>query len=154
MIILNTNVLSEPLRTAGNPIVAAWLDRQDIASHYLTTISLAELFLGVELLPIDLRRSRLEARLAEVLTLFGDRRVLPFDLGAARYFSILVARAASGGRSGLPTARSRQSRRRMALASPRGTSLRLSPPGYRWSIRGMPTRQADHSRDAQALSDR
>jgi predicted nucleic acid-binding protein len=97
MIVLDTNVLSEPMKTNGNTAVAAWLDHQVIENLYLTTINVAELLLGVELLPIGKRRSALEARIGEVINSFDGSRILPFDVQAARYFAILVARAQAVG---------------------------------------------------------
>ena len=97
MIILNTNVLSEPMRADGNPDVAAWLDRQITETLYLTTVNLGELLRGIELLPLGMRRSRLEARINEVINAFGDRRTLVFDAPAARLFAVLVARARAAG---------------------------------------------------------
>ena len=97
MIVLDTNVLSEPMRAKGDPAVAAWLDRQERDSLYLTTVTLAEVFLGLELLPLGLRRSRLEARIAEVVAGFGERRTLTFDIKAARSFAVLIARARAAG---------------------------------------------------------
>lgn len=75
----------------------AWLDRQDITTLYLTTVNLAELLLGIELLPLGLRRSKLEARIGDVLNAFGERRILAFDAQAARFFAVLVARARAAG---------------------------------------------------------
>jgi predicted nucleic acid-binding protein len=97
MIVLDTDVLSEPMRADGNPVVANWLDRQIVETLYLTTVNLAELLLGVELMPLGTRRSRLEARLGEIITVFGERRMLVFDARAARLFAILVARARTAG---------------------------------------------------------
>ena len=97
MIILDTNVLSAPLKAAANPAVAAWLDRQRPETLYLTTITLAELLLGIELLPVGLRRSRLEARINAVIDSFGDRRMLTFDPAAARLFALLMSRARAAG---------------------------------------------------------
>jgi hypothetical protein len=97
MIVLDTNVLSEPMRAGGNPAVAAWLDQQTRDDLYLTTVSLAELLLGIELMPLGLRRSKLEARIGDVVNTFGDRRVLAFDARAARRFALLVARARISG---------------------------------------------------------
>jgi hypothetical protein len=77
--------------------VAAWLDRQDIDTLYLTTINLAELLLGVELLPRGKRRSTLEARIGDVVNAFDGQRILSFDVRAARLFAILVARARAAG---------------------------------------------------------
>jgi predicted nucleic acid-binding protein len=97
MIVLDTNVLWEPMRANGDPAVAAWLDRQRRGSLYLTTVTLAELFLGLEPLPLGLRRSRLEARIGEVVAEFGERQTLPFDIPAARRFAVLIARARAVG---------------------------------------------------------
>lgn len=97
MIVLDTNVLSEPMRADGNPVVANWLDRQVVDTLYLTTVNLAELLLGIELMPFGVRRSRLEARLGEIIDVFGERRMLAFDARAARLFAVLVARARAGG---------------------------------------------------------
>ncbi len=51
MIILDTNVVSEPMRANGNPAVRAWLDRQVAETLYPTATSLSELLLGIEMLP-------------------------------------------------------------------------------------------------------
>jgi toxin FitB len=96
VIILDTNVLSEPMKADGDAAVAAWLDGQVTESLYMTTINLAELLLGIELMPLGKRRSGLEARIGEVVGLFGSR-ILPFDAQAARYFAVLVARARGAG---------------------------------------------------------
>lgn len=94
---MDTNVLSEPMRAKGDPAVADWLDRQRPDTLFLTTVTLAELLLGLELLPLGLRRSRLEARIGTVIDTFGDRQMLTFDTGAARAFAVLVARARAAG---------------------------------------------------------
>jgi predicted nucleic acid-binding protein len=97
VIILDTNVLSEPMKADGNAAVAAWLDRQIVETLYLTTVNLAELLLGVELMPLGMRRSRLEARIGDVINAFGEARTLPFDAQAARFFAVLVGRARLAG---------------------------------------------------------
>jgi len=99
MIILDTNVLSEPMRADSNPAVAAWLDRQRADKLYLTTVTLAELLLGIELMPLGARRSRLEARIAAVVNTFGEQRTLGFDTRAARLFAVMIARARGAGRT-------------------------------------------------------
>lgn len=99
MIVVDTNVLSEPMRADGNPAVTAWLDRQRIDTLHLTTVNLAELFLGLELMPLGRRRSRLEARIGEIVNTFRERKTLVFDARAARFFAVLVARAHGAGRT-------------------------------------------------------
>jgi toxin FitB len=97
MIVLDTNVVSEPMKAEANPAVAAWLDRQAVETLYLTAVSLAELLVGVEILPAGKRRHGIGAALGELVsTLFGPR-VLPFDQEAAKAYAILVARARTAG---------------------------------------------------------
>lgn len=81
----------------GDLAVTKWLDRQNADTLYLTTVNLAELMLGIELLPLGMRRSRLEARIGETIEIFGERRMLVFDAPAARLFAVLVARARAAG---------------------------------------------------------
>ena len=47
MILLDTNVVSEPLRPQPDPRVLIWLDGQAVETLYLSTISLSELLLGL-----------------------------------------------------------------------------------------------------------
>jgi predicted nucleic acid-binding protein len=98
VIILDTNVVSEPMKAEGDPRVTAWLDRQVADTLYLTATSLSELLVGLEVLPPGTRRAGLEAGLAQLLgTLFGSR-VLAFDAPAAVAFASLVGRARAAGR--------------------------------------------------------
>jgi hypothetical protein len=48
MILLDTNMVAEPMRPRPDPTVAAWLDGQAVETLYLSTISLSELLLGIE----------------------------------------------------------------------------------------------------------
>ena len=82
VILLDTNVVSEPMRPKPDRNVLAWLDAQVGESLYLSTVSLAELLLGIESLPSDKRRKVLAAALGQqIIALFGGR-IVPFDLGA------------------------------------------------------------------------
>jgi hypothetical protein len=99
MIILNTNVISEPLRAQAHAGVIAWLDAQDFDTLYITSVTLAELLTGLEILPLGQRRSTLEARLTAALSLFPPERILPFDVAAARFFALLMARAKTAGQT-------------------------------------------------------
>lgn len=101
MIILDTNVVSEPLRPEPDATVLAWLDAQEPKSLFLTTVNLAELLAGVEVLPAGRRRNALAHALAtQVVALFGGR-VLPFDTKAAEVYAKTHASAqALGNRMG------------------------------------------------------
>lgn len=56
MIILDTNIVSELLHPTPEPKVGAWLTAQEGAQVYLTTVSEAELRLGVAILDEGKRR--------------------------------------------------------------------------------------------------
>lgn len=99
MIILDTNVVSEPMRPLADPAVQAWLDRQVLDTLYLTAVSLAELLVGIEILPEGRRKQGLAEALADLIReLFGER-ILPFDQQAALVYAELVSRARSAGRA-------------------------------------------------------
>jgi len=98
MIILDTNVVSEPMKANGDPRVRAWLDRQAIATLYLTATSLAELLTGVEMLPEGRRRQGLAAALNDLLEKLFGSRILPFDKQAAVAYAQLVSRARAEGK--------------------------------------------------------
>ena len=57
MIILDTNVVSEPLKPKPDAAVLNWLDAQDPQTLYITTINLAELLAGIELMPAGRKRT-------------------------------------------------------------------------------------------------
>jgi predicted nucleic acid-binding protein len=97
MIVLDTNVVSEPLRPAPDPGVLRWLDAQAPETLFLTSITVAEFMAGIAALPKGKRRIRLSrALLQDVLPLFEDR-VLPFDTRAAYAFADVHAGASASG---------------------------------------------------------
>ena len=51
MILLDTNVVSEPLKPNGEPAVLAWIDAQTVETLYLSAMTLAELRFGIAAMP-------------------------------------------------------------------------------------------------------
>ncbi|WP_456297666.1 PIN domain-containing protein [Elstera litoralis] len=51
MILLDTNVISEPQRQAPNAGVLDWFDAQALETLYLSAITVAELRAGIALMP-------------------------------------------------------------------------------------------------------
>jgi hypothetical protein len=97
MILLDTNVMSEPLRQAPEPRVIEWIDAQAMETLFLSSITVAELRAGVALLPVGKRRTGLQENLEKrVLPLFAGR-VLPFDLACTLAYAALMAKARSAG---------------------------------------------------------
>jgi hypothetical protein len=79
MIILDTNVVSEPLKPQANQQVIAWPDRQTLETLFLTAASLSELLLGVESLPRGKRQQGLCDALKNLIDGLFEARILPFD---------------------------------------------------------------------------
>lgn len=99
MILLDTNVVSEPLRPAPDARVIAWIDAQPLETLYLSAITVAELRAGVALLPAGKRRTGLMDNLEKrVLPLFAGR-VLPFDLACTPAYAALMAMARAAGQA-------------------------------------------------------
>ena len=77
MIVLDTNVISEPLRQAAENRVTEWIKAQALETLYLSAITVAELRFGLASLPPGKRRDRLQASLEkQVLPLFAGRVLL------------------------------------------------------------------------------
>lgn len=97
MILLDTNVISEPLRREPEPGVIEWIDAQALETLYLSAITVAELRSGIALLPAGKRRTGLLENLERrVLPLFAGR-VLPFDLPCTETYAELIAKAQKAG---------------------------------------------------------
>ncbi|MEY4980496.1 MAG: plasmid stability protein StbB [Pseudomonadota bacterium] len=99
MILLDTNVVSEPLKLSADTAVLAWIDAQLIETLYLSTISLAELRFGIAALPPGKRRDTLHTSLEQrILPLFSGR-ILAFDEAASNAYAVLRARARLEGKA-------------------------------------------------------
>lgn len=103
MILLDTNVVSEPLRREPDARVIEWIDAQPLETLYLSAITVAELRAGVALMPTGKRRAALHDHLEKrVLPLFIGR-VLPFDMACTNAYAEVLSNARQAG-SGIETA--------------------------------------------------
>ncbi|MCI5120206.1 MAG: PIN domain-containing protein, partial [Candidatus Electrothrix sp. AUS4] len=59
MILLDTNILSEPMRPSPNERVISWLDQQIITDLFICAITKAEIELGIALLPESKKKQSL-----------------------------------------------------------------------------------------------
>jgi toxin FitB len=97
VILLDTNVVSEPLRPTPDARVVEWIDAQPLETLYLSAITVAELRAGVAALPAGKRRSGLVQLLEKRLLPLFVGRVLPFDLSCTQPYADLMARARASG---------------------------------------------------------
>jgi toxin FitB len=96
MIVLDTNVLSEPFKSKPSTKVLEWLDGQVAETLFMTTITRAELRVGVLRLPDGKRKKELTAKIEEVLDLFNGR-MLAFDVEASEQLAQILARTEKVG---------------------------------------------------------
>jgi predicted nucleic acid-binding protein len=97
MILLDTNLVSEPWKPKPDPRVVAWIDAQAVETLYLCAVTVAELRFGIAAMPIGNRRKVLHERLeGDLLPVFAGR-VLPFDLDASRAYADLMSKAKIAG---------------------------------------------------------
>jgi len=97
VIVLDTNVISEPLKSMPEPRVMAWLDDQAVETLFITAISRAELRFGVLKLPDGKRKSALAAQIDQVLDLFKGR-TLDFDIAASDKLAEIAALCEKAGK--------------------------------------------------------
>jgi toxin FitB len=97
LIVLDTNVISEPMRPKPDAAVLAWLDAQDVETLFLSAISVGELRHGVALLPEGKRRKALAAALEDRILPLFESRILPFDGPASAAYAVVSAHARKAG---------------------------------------------------------
>jgi toxin FitB len=91
MILLDTNVISELMRPQPDAVAWAWLGRQPHRDIYTTSITKAEIFYGIALLPEGRRKTSLAAESQRMFAENFAGRVLPFDEDAAVHFATIAA---------------------------------------------------------------
>jgi len=96
--LLDTNVISEPMKPRPNAGVLAWLAEVDEDSVFLSVVTVTELRYGIERLATGRRRDRLDAWLRKDLTSRFGKRILPVDFEIADACGRLVAQSESVGR--------------------------------------------------------
>jgi predicted nucleic acid-binding protein len=99
MILLDTNVVSEPMRPTPEVRVVNWIDAQPLETLFLSAITVAELRAGVALLPRGRRRTSLQQALEKRLLPLFAGRVVSFDLACTRAYADLRARLRKAARS-------------------------------------------------------
>lgn len=98
MIVLDTNVLSELIRSRSEARVVEWVDKQDAGILAITSITVAELLYGVARLTDGARKAQLSSAVRGLVRDDFSGRVLAFDGLAAEHYAELVAERERQGR--------------------------------------------------------
>ena len=99
MIILDTNVVSEPVQPRPSETVLRWFAAHDPKELFTTTITEAEALFGVARMPLGSRRVIIEKAMRALFDRSYQDRVLPFDRIATGTFADIVT---TRMRMGLP----------------------------------------------------
>jgi len=97
MIVLDTNVISEMQGRTHSERVLTWLDAYDVETLFLTTITVAEMRYGLELLDDGRRKTALISGFSRIESEFIGR-MLGFSPSAAYSYGVLAAERKKAGR--------------------------------------------------------
>lgn len=96
--LLDTNVLSEMMRHAPSPEVAAWVSRQPSELLFTASVCQAEILAGIAVLPEGRRKRDLALAARAMFAQDFAGRVLPFDIPAALTYADVFADRRRAGR--------------------------------------------------------
>lgn len=89
MIIVDTNVVSELMKSSPSAIVKEWFIHQDSREMRITSITVAEILYGIERLPSGKKREKLRDVAQGIFGGFAEQ-ILSFDAVAATHYSKIV----------------------------------------------------------------
>lgn len=104
MILLDTNVVSELMKPSRDRRVIRWLDAQRESDLMTSAVTIAEIRLGIALLPDGKRRADLAERADATFELLAATTVSFDALAAKQYAAIVAARRKRGRPIGYPDA--------------------------------------------------
>jgi predicted nucleic acid-binding protein len=99
MILLDTNVLSEMMKTRPDPNVVAWLDAQPGSELVICSVSVAEILYGIARMPNGKRKDLLAVGADTLFNKLFAGSILPFDADAAVHYAALVSASEAKGRA-------------------------------------------------------
>lgn len=86
MILLDTNIISEIMKSAPSVSVVNWLNQQNPDIIFISTITIAEISYGLHILPHSKRRKLLESRFEQYVSQAFTQRILIFNKSAAKLY--------------------------------------------------------------------
>jgi predicted nucleic acid-binding protein len=98
MILLDTNVVSELMKSAPEPAVMVWINTLPGSTVFISAVTQAEILYGVGLVPEGERREGLARAARTAFETYFRGRILPFDSEAAEAFATLAAGRRQAGR--------------------------------------------------------
>ena len=98
MILLDTNVISELMRTEPSELILAWFKSNSNEQLVLSSITEAELLRGINILPEGRLKAFKSKLLSEFLLIDFAGLILPFESKAANHYAEIFASRKTLGR--------------------------------------------------------
>lgn len=98
-ILLDTNVVSELMRSQPDQAVLDWFAKRTGDVFYVSAITQAEIMLGISLLPAGKRRDALASAADGMFTLDFAGRSLPFDATVVTNYAAIVSSRRRAGQA-------------------------------------------------------
>ena len=98
MMILDTNIVSEMMKSASNRQVRYWLNEQEPSELFITSVTVAEIIYGIRILQDGKRKKHLEVTFSNIVRKAFEFRVLKFDEKAAYQYGDIMAHRRLQGR--------------------------------------------------------
>lgn len=98
MIIIDTNIISEMMKPTVAHQVLTWLNQQDNTQLFVTSITIAEICYGLNVLPKGNRRNLLESAFHKAIMESFQYRILFFDDSAAFLYGKIMGQRKQLGR--------------------------------------------------------
>ena len=98
MIVVDTNVISELMRTEPSSLVLSWFGTQDPSALFLSAVTEAEPSTGMRTVSLASSRELLIAAIDAVIDEDFADRFLPFDSEAAKAYAVIAAARRAAGR--------------------------------------------------------
>lgn len=98
MILLDTNVLSELMKSRPQAGVIAWMNDIETTQLWLSTITIAEIEYGLQVMPDGARRARLRRRFEGFVDSAFSGRVLDFGFRPAVIYGEIMSHRRAVGR--------------------------------------------------------
>ncbi len=103
MVLIDTNIVSEIMSRSPSSNVVNWLNNQDSLSLFISTISIAEVNYGLNIMPDGKRKNVLTDRFNSFVSKAFEQRIIDFNESAAiQYANIMSHRKIIGRPMSVP----------------------------------------------------
>ncbi len=97
MIVLDTNIISEVMRPQPDKNVVNWLNQHSDGQLFITSVTLAEIYYGLDSLPDGQRKQALQKRFDYFIAQGFEQKILYFDEKTALVYGKIMGHGKKSG---------------------------------------------------------